>query len=444
MTFCESVSRRRVVLMMVFLLSSGISAVGADRRKPAEILADSFKEVRFFESSYYATPFKERAYRTRFIQSMTRYINWELNFELEPLGYRLDFKVIAVCRDEKGKTIFKQKKDSYIDKGWTTPWTSQGFGSKAGGGWAPGTYTVTFSVKGRQLAEASFTVLADDAVGVKPATLWDGSVPLLPGSRVVKLGEMIPTSTMCSSLVESPRDKMSTWYYYRYAMPARGWTWDKGLLAEKEDGSLQNENMWGLLNFTRDGRSLTMIILSDKKTGTRKTRVDMTLLNHRAGLSAAEAVRRIPRIVVNNPRMNERFTAGGWALTVKSAKVEGKEIVKQNNFTNRKYVFSGGDPNLYLVRVTVELEQLNGKPIKQDFLVKAMVAASDGKSYSCVGAGTAGDYSEYYDMRKGGNQSILMPTIAKSDIEYVFALPLNAAVKEFVWPGFAPIPILVK
>jgi len=281
-------------------------------------------------------------------------------------------------------------------------------------------------------------------VGLKPATIWDGSVPLLPGSRVIRLGEMIPTSTMCTALIESSRDKMSTWYYYRYAMPNRGWTWDKGLLAEKEEGSLKNENMWGLLNFTRDGRSLTMIILSDKKTGTRDTRVDMTLLNHRAGLSAAEAVRRIPKIVVKNPRMNERLTTGEWALTVKSATVEGKEIVKQDNFTNRRYVFSAGDPNLYLVRVTVELEQLNGKPIKQGFVVKAMVTASDGKSYPCVGAGTAGDYSEYYDMRKGGRQSILQPTIAKSAIEYVFALPLNAAVKELVWPGFAPIAILVE
>ena len=89
--------------------------------------------------------------------------------------------------------------------------------------------------------------------------------------------------------------------------------------------------------------------------------------------------------------MNERFTTGEWALTVKSAKVEGKEIVKQNNFTNRRYVFSAGDPNLYLVRVTVELEQLNGKPIQQGFLVKAVVNASDGKAYLCVGAGTAGE-----------------------------------------------------
>ena len=71
-------------------------------------------------------------------------------------------------------------------------------------------------------------------------------------------------------------------------------------------------------------------------------------------------------------------------------------------------------------------------------------AAHPGAILLCVGAGTAGDYSDYYDMRKGGRQSILQPTIAKSDIEYVFALPLNAAVKELVWPGFAPIPILVK
>lgn len=438
----NQISRYLLTIALVLGLCSGLHA--EEKKATADILAESLRAVRFFESSFYAPVYKDRVYRTHFVQSITRYINWELSFEMEPPGHRLDYRVIAHCRDEKGKTVFEQKKDSYIEKDWTLPWTSLGYGSKAGGGWEPGTYSVTFAVKGRQLAEASFTVLSDQEAGLKYASIWDGSVPLLPGARVIKLSEMSPQSTISSALVESPWDKLSTWNYYRYAMPGKGWTWDKGLSAETEDGSLKNENMWGLLNFTREGCSLTLIILSDHKTGDKPTQVDVNLLNPRAGLPLAELVRRIPRITVDNARMGKRFTNADWAVTVKSARLEGKEIIKVNSFNNRRYVFAAGDPNLYLVRVTVELERLNGKPINKDFLVKALAYASDGKAYACVGAGSAGDYAEYYDMRQGGIQSILMPTLAKSELEYVFALPLNAAVNAFEWPGFDPIPIQVE
>ncbi|MDY0295809.1 MAG: hypothetical protein RB296_00650 [Acidobacteriota bacterium] len=440
----ENAGRPKRLLSVAILLLFGLNVHAGDRGNPADILADSLKAVRFFESSYYAPDFENRVYRTHFVQSWTRYINWELRFEMEPLGYRLDFRVVAHCRNEAGKTIFKQKKDSYIEKDWKLPWTSLGYGSKAGGSWEPGTYTVTFEVKGRQIAQAAFTVLADAEAGLNPATIWDGSVPLLPGARVIKLTEMNPAATLSSALVESPWDKLSTWNYYRYAMPARGWVWDKGLAADEESGSLENENIWGLLNFTRDGCSLTLIVLSDQKTGGKATQVDVSLVNPRAGLPLAELVRRIPRVTVDNSRMGQRFTNTEWALTVKSARVEGKEIVKVNHFNNRRYVFYSGSPELYLVRVTVELERLNGKPINKDFLVRALAHASDGKTYACVGAGSEGEYAEYYDMRKGGMQSLLMPTIAKSDLEYVFALPLTAAATAFEWPGFEPVPIQVE
>ena len=350
--------------------------------------------------------------------------------------------MIAQCRDEKGKAVFKQKKDSHIAEDWVTPWTSWGYGSKAGGNWKPGKYEVDFSVKGRSLARASFVVLSDAEAGLRYSSIWDGTVPVIPGSRILKLVEMGPAVKMCSALIESALDKISTWSYYKYTLPGKGWIYDKGLASETETGSLKNEHIWGLMNFTREGHSLTLIIHSDKHTGKRTTRVDMTRVNHKAGFSAAQLVNRIPRLVVQDSRMNQRFANAEWALTVRSATVEGSEIVKSNNFSNRKYSFYSGSPDLYLVKVTVDLERLNKKPIKSDFLVKAMVQAGDGKAYPCIGAGT--ELGDYYDMRKGGRQSILQPTIDKSEIEYVFALPLSAAVKAFVWPGLNPIPIQVK
>ena len=427
---------------LFFLLAGSVAGVAQEEKKPQEVLTESIKMVRFFESSYNATPFKDRVYRVHFLQSRARYINWELNFELEPLGYRLDYRVVAHCRDEKGMTVFKQKKDAYIDTDWTTPWTSWGYGSKAGGSWEPGKYTVDFTVKGKSLARSHFIVLSDAEAGLRYSSIWDGSVPLIYGSRILKLVQEGPAVKMCSALLESPRDKLSTWHYYKKVLPEKGWIYDKGVVGEEETGSLKNESIWGLMNFTRDGCSLTLIIPSDKNTGIRTTRVDMTRINHKAGFSAAQLAGKIPRLVVSDSAMNRRFANTEWALTVRSATVEGSEIVKSNNFSNRKYSFYSGSPDLYLVKVTVDLERLNKKPINSDFLVKVMVQASDGKAYPCIGAGT--ELGDYYDMRKGGSQSILQPTIDKSEIEYVFALPLNAAVRAFVWPGLDPIPIQVK
>ena len=58
-----------------------------------------------------------------------------------------------------------------------------------------------------------------------------------------------------------------------------------------------------------------------------------------------------------------------------------------------------------------------------------------------VAAGT--ELGEYYEYQKGGRQSLLLPVTAKDKIEYVFVLPVNAAAREFIWPGFDPITLRV-
>jgi len=441
--FLKKESDMRKWLVLVLCLSVGwFASPGIHGTSVADQLSQWVAAVNFFESGADTPAYKDRTYRTRFIQSLTRYINWEVNFKLEPLGKRLDYKIQAVWRKPDGSVLTKQKKDAYIEGDWTAPYTSWGYGSKAGGSYEPGNYEVEFFVQGRKIASGQFEVIADEAVGVILPTLWRGVFPLYPGATVLTSDTLSPASTMHHALVEMPVDKDSAFYFYLNRLKQLGWSLDKQLKADREDGSLENKSLWGILNLTRENETLTVMVPSDQQTGGTQTRMDVTLIRRLSGEALTEFVRSIPRVEVADTQMDRRFESQGWGLTVLSARVEGNQITKNQGFApGRSYRFSTSSPGVYLLRITIELEHLNGKPINEGFLVKAQVRDADGQTHPCVAAGT--ELGEYYEYQKGGRQSLLLPVTAKDKIEYVFVLPVNAAAREFIWPGFDPITLRV-
>ena len=61
-----------IFLMVTIYFGSAFLAYPQGEKNVVEVLTESLKEVKFFESSYNLLGFKKRVYRTYFIQSLTR------------------------------------------------------------------------------------------------------------------------------------------------------------------------------------------------------------------------------------------------------------------------------------------------------------------------------------------------------------------------------------
>jgi len=141
--------------------------------------------------------------------------------------------------------------------------------------------------------------------------------------------------------------------------------------------------------------------------------------------------------------MSKKFKYKRWDVKVLSATKAGNLIKKTKYFTVRPYIFRNNNPNTYLLRVKIQLERLDGKPIKKSFMTDVKVRDTAGNVYNWIGAGS--ENGEYYDRRRSGVQSLLIPMQPKSDdVEYVFSIPNKVFICEFVWQSEAPIGITVK
>jgi len=408
----------------------------AMRRK---LLSRFVTVFRFYESGPGYPDYNKRTYRDRFVSSLSRYINWEINFKLPALGRKLDYELEAVWTNPDGTELTRQQRKSWIEADWTTPYTGGGWGSKVWGAWKPGRYSVAVYVDQNKIAEGSFQVQSESEAGAALPSLWGGLVPLYPGSTVLSQDALAQTTTLAHALVETSLDKASTLYFFREQLKSNGWQFDKELLCETETGGQPgNELIWGLVNLVKDPYTLTVLIPSDKKTGGTKTQADLNLIVRLSGDNLAAFVQQIPRVQAAENQLNRRFESETWRLTVKKAKIEGTVITK-NYPGGGSYTFRINTPDVYLLKVTVELERLDKKPIRDSFLVAASVRDPAGNSFPCVAAGT--ETGDYYDYTKGQRQSLLMPVQPKDTIEYVFAVPARTAISEFVWPDLAPIRI---
>jgi len=431
--------------LAAFLVVIPLGAAPAGEKSDKELrakLKDYVRAVKFFESGLNIPDANKRVYLTRFASGLTRFINWELNFQMPALGRSLEYEVEAVWKKADGSVLARRNQKSYIEAAWTTPFTCHGWGNRVWGFWQPGSYTVELFIDKKQAAKASFEVVSDSDYGLQLTTLWDARVPLYPGSNVVSSEEQRPGATLCRARVETDLDKTSALYFFRERLKTEGWVFDTELLADTEGGSQKdNDLIWGMVNMVKDPYTLTVVIPSDKKTGGGRTLAD---LNLSVGASKADPAAFIDGVVkakMVDSQMNRRFTNKDWAVTVLSAKAEGPVITK--NFpAGGTTTFKVQTPNLYLIRVTVLLERLDGKAIKNSFILQPAVVDTEGMSYDCAATGTEG--GEYYDFTTGGSQSLLTPMQPQDKLEYVFAVPAGAVINELDWPDLPPIKIRVR
>jgi TPR repeat protein len=256
-------------------------------------------------------------------------------------------------------------------------------------------------------------------------------IPLYPGATLDSGGGCAASDATCHAVVSATVSKAEVFAFYTSRLAQAGWKQDVADHAPAESGNLGKKELWGLLNFNRSKLTLTVLILSDRQTKGKATVLDINLINRGTMDELAGFLQRIPTVQSAKVRMGERFESGGWAVRILSAKNEGSSITKQVPGMPQPYVFKNDNLRTALVRVTLELERLDGKAINQGMLAKVQVKDSAGDVYWDVGAGMSS--AAYYDVRKGGNQKIIVPVQAKAEIEYVFAVPIGRVLTEFIW-----------
>jgi len=430
-----------VLTLLLVTLPAGAAGEKSDKELRAK-LKTYVRSVNFFESGPNIPDPDERVYLTRFASGLTRFINWELEFRMPALGRGLEYEVEAVWKKADGSVLHRQTQKSRIEPDWTAPYTAHGWGNRVWGYWQPGRYSVELYIDKARVARGEFEVVSDEAFGLRLTALWDVRVPLYPGSRVVRSEEQKPGSKPCRALVETGLDKASTLYFFRERLKAEGWVFDTELSADSEDGSLKTSDLvWGMVNMYKDPYTLTAVIPSDKRTGGGRTLAELILTAGGAKVDPAALIGEPTQPALDESQMNRRFTNADWAVTVLSAKAEGPVITK--NFPGGGgTAFKAPAPGLNLIRLTVRLERLDGKPIKNSFILRPSVIDTEGQAYDCAAAGTL--YGEYYDFTKGGSQSLLTPTQAQDTLEYVFAVPAGSLINELSWPDLPPIRIRVR
>ena len=136
--------------------------------------------LRFFESGVNVLARESWIYADRFIQHGTRYINWELSLQNQPLDHRITFEIEAVWSTINGQIINKLKQDAYIDPGAISPYYYRGWGSEnPGQAFAPGMYKVELFVEGNLIARAPFEVVETPSGVMETDGKYLGSIPNL-------------------------------------------------------------------------------------------------------------------------------------------------------------------------------------------------------------------------------------------------------------------------
>jgi hypothetical protein len=269
---------------------------------------------------------------------------------------------------------------------------------------------------------------------------WEAILPHNPGARFLKNDAFQDKRDINVTLIEVDMSKKNALGFYRDLLVQAGWRLDQALGAESETGSSDKPEIWGLLNVVKGNLSLTMVILSDQASGTTKTVIDITLLNHAPDTSIMTLMQNLPKVQVAADQTNVRFTQKEWAITVTSASNEGLSVSNRApgyhpplSITNHEYT---------LVRVKVRLERLDGKTIGIDFVTaKAYLADEAGNLYPIVGAACSG--GDFWILIPDAVKNGTVSNLNRDDIDYVFAIPRFAQPVAFGTAVFAPINIRV-
>ncbi len=407
--------------------------------------------LKFFESGYDLIPYKQRIYQTRFEQEKTRYINWQLNLKHPRPGERIDCEINWVWKKSDGSVYTRETSKRYMDAKWGQPWISDSWGNREPGvAWKAGKYTLELFIDRRKIAEGAIEVHSGGAVK-KLAPVLDRSMPKREDAIVLESDDCPAQAMLCHAVLELRGSKKEVFNFYKNMLIKDGWLFDKGLSASDESGALKEKPMWGFLNFIKDKHALTLIILSDQKSGSNKTRVDINLINQSANEGMSDFLQKIPKLQKTNSQMNRRSEAGKWAITPLLAyKSEGISVSNCSVPPCKNYSYIGSKSNVVLFILNLDLERLDQKLIKDSFIsVPLRLKDTAGNSYAPVATALA--WGDYYDYSMGGSQSMnriqstggsrspFVSSQLKERVEYIFAVPSKAVITELIWPGLSPI-----
>ncbi|RPI79417.1 MAG: hypothetical protein EHM45_03045 [Desulfobacteraceae bacterium] len=185
---------------------------------------------------------------------------------------------------------------------------------------------------------------------------------------------------------------------------------------------------------------IVKLLLEAKANRALKDKSGKTALEW-AGAKGHDNIAALLALKTKSQDVYQRIVAGQWAFTVISVVNEGKEII--NRHARGQYIYRTNKFDEIFIRIKVELERLDNKPINDTFLfINLKLKDSTGNLYGLTAAGTNNE--DYYFFNKGGRQSFIMPVQAKAKMDFVFSVPKSADIIELIWPDTAPLQINVN
>jgi hypothetical protein len=132
-----------------------------------------------------------------------------------------------------------------------------------------------------------------------------------------------------------------------------------------------------------------------------------------------------------------------WRVTILSATNEGTSISGFRGLN--QYTIAVKKPNTHFLRVRITLERLNGKAISADYqspeLVRVEVRDSNGNKYAYSAAGHHPD--AYLDVEAAAGTLVFVPS-SKADVDYLFTVPDDATITDFMFSDLPPVRLSVK
>ena len=391
----------------------------------------------------------ERVYTNKFNKEDTTYIWIELYVEnLQYKKKQHEHDITWIWLNSDGSQRGKMGGKFVIKPEWKNSWTSRGWGWDIPGNWPVGTYNAVVQIDGIEVGRNSFSVNSSKGY-------FSGIVPSYPGAKIISADKCPKGAGMCGTKIEIYDTKQKAFNYYRSMLVQNGWKMDTALSSNSEKGTLGEKALWGIINCNKEKLTLTVLFPSYRFTKGKANQVSFNLMDRGASKGMADFIKNIARYggSTNNRvkksgkppinQMNQKFKYSQWSVTIKDATNAGNPITKTRYFnSSRPYRFEVDSSGTHLLRVKIDLERNDGKPIKKTFMTDVKVRDAYGREYSWIGAGT--EYGKYFDRRKADMQSLLMPVQPKSIVEYVFQVPDNAQIRELIWMDQYPIGIVVK
>ncbi|MBA7495188.1 hypothetical protein ES702_05767 [subsurface metagenome] len=137
----------------------------------------------------------------------------------------------------------------------------------------------------------------------------------------------------------------------------------------------------------------------------------------------------------------DRTKGENWKINVIFAKNKGSEFTERGDpFGMVTQIISTDKPDAYLLQVRVHIKRIDQKPIGFDYFKEAIVRDDNGKTYLYSIAGPPGFYLNF--TKKGEYEA--SPLLVEGDVDYIFIVPDNAKIVDFVWLDQPPIPLTVE